>query len=146
MRKTEVILVIVGVLLVSAVYAQLTCNSGNFDSSNSYFIIKNNANEEIVKIDQNGMMVITGELKSWSTGYDNTHDFLIKNNAGTVKSWIDDSTGDLYLSGSLFEEATAYGMVPSSSGNFVIMDSGGNSVAWFKDNGELYLGSCLALI
>ena len=88
-------------------------------------------------------MIIEGELKSWSTGYDSTHDFLIKDNGGTVKSWINDATGDPYLSGSLYTVTSAS---PSSSGNFVITDSGGNPEAWFKDDGSLYLKSCLASI
>ncbi len=118
----------------------LPCDASNFDTSRAYLEIRDNAGTTIAKIDQNGMMVMTGTLQSWSTNY-GASDFLVKDAYNVVVAWIDSQTGNLYLSGSLIEQTTAS---PSSSGNLVVEDNLGNPVAWFDSSGNLDLESCLA--
>jgi len=132
-------ILIIGISNISLTVSAITCDPLNFDDVSNYLSIKNSSNTEIAAIDKNGMMKISGVIQSWSTGY-GIPDFLIKDDVGSVVSWIDSATGDLYLSGSLNENT---GTTPSSSGNFVIQDSTGTSKAWFTKIGSLYLKSCL---
>lgn len=71
------------------------------------FRVQDSAGSDIALIDvTNGNMYITGDIQTtWSDPDEGTDDFIIHNDQGSPMAYIDES-GNLYLKGKLYQNAT----------------------------------------
>ena len=94
-----------------------------------------------MEIDKNGAMLLLGVFYPSSTGLSSSNqDFVITSSGSPIVQLIQ-SSGDLKITGTLTDKGGCSSL--SSSGNFVIENSDGNSVAWFTGDGNLCLDYCL---
>ena len=87
--------------------------------------------------DQAGFIDVTGSLTISDASGSGTNDFIIKNAVGTVVAWIDDTTGNLKVAGSVSDDQQAYCTPPANS--FIIKNAtGGQCVAYIDSSGNVW--------
>ena len=123
---------------------EMLCDSAGFNFESGNFVIRDGDSAPVAMIDEAGMMLLKGAVKS-GDDYEapDGHDFVIANGDGNVNAWIDDMTGNLYLKGSLNTNA-----LPAATDNhelLVVRAENGEVVARFDaDTGSLTLKSCMS--
>ncbi len=123
-----------------------SCGGGcTFDDTKSFFQVENSAVVGLLRVDQTGNMWIKGSVKVLGSANYDSHAFLIKDSSGSVKAWVDASTGDLYLPEGISSVHFVSGQVgPLNSGNFVIQTHTESNRLWINASG-LYLKGCLGV-
>jgi YD repeat-containing protein len=114
------------------------CTPVEFDEEGNKFVIQNYRGINVTHIYEDGIMFIKGILKKGEEfRQPDSNDFIIKNARDEAVAWIDDTTGNLYLKGQLYEHTEEQ---PSQDKNeFIIQNLRGENIAWFDDQGNLYL-------
>jgi len=83
-------------------------------------------------------MWVKGTIYQNSSAQPDGGDFIIKNSAGTVKAWINNDNGDLYLVGEYILYQSS--ITPSSDNDFIIKNASTENVVAMVDTstGNLY--------
>lgn len=111
------------------------CDIANFDSHHK-LLIQDSLGNNLLMLDGNGMMLITGMVfESFDAGYD-SNDFKIEID-GDIIAWVSNPEGNLYLNGNL-EEMSAE-EPKNGVKEFIIENSAGGALAFFDESGNLYL-------
>ena len=115
------------------------CDIASFDY-NSNLLIQDNTGENLLMVDGNGMVLITGVLfEEENTGYD-ANDFKIEI-GGTVVAWVSNPGGDLYLKGILEENTIEEPSVVVKE--FIVQNSVDETAVFFDEDGNLFIKRCL---
>lgn len=120
-----------------------TCSGDDFSETTSKFRIQDSNGQDILAMDENGVMLIKGNLIENELGNPiGSNNFMVEDEQGNIKIWMDNN-GNLHLKGSL--QTFIESLEQTSNKELVIQDSNSGNIALFDGNtGNLKLKSCLA--
>lgn len=111
-------------------------NCGYHAKGTYKFYVKNSGGSNIAFFDDVGNVVISGTLyESSATAPSGNDDFIVQNNAGIWKAWIDGATGNMYLAGTMLDGQS----ISPPANSFIIQNSAGTAVSYIDSNGNLRL-------
>ncbi|MDD5086172.1 MAG: DUF2341 domain-containing protein, partial [Candidatus Nanoarchaeia archaeon] len=100
------------------------------------FYVKDSTGNNIAYFDDAGYVVISGTLQqSSSTAPSGNDDFIIQNSTGDWQAWVDGSTGNMYLRGTMLD----WQAITPPADSFIIQNSTGNNMSYIDSSGNLRL-------
>lgn len=106
------------------------------DSYNACFSVNDASDDRVAWFTERGNLYLTGTLtQSGTPTASGSDEFRIQNSVGTDVAIINQSTGNMVISGSASTEQTNF----ASASHFVVKDDSGNVIAYIDTSGNLYL-------
>jgi len=132
------ILVSIATLVLGGTTGTDCTTTVNYTNCSAYgcVLIKDKQGATKAIFDGGGFIDLKGTVTPSSIGSPDGSDFIIKNAGSANIAWIDNTTGNMRLSGTINDDAQALCTPPA--GSFVIRNSAGNCVSYIDNAGNIW--------